>query len=100
MSAARQQTVAHTVTFSGQAAGESPVVPATSWTVDEITEQHDGYWTVHDPATGIFGSGSDQGAARLDLQHALHEHMDVLNRQDVLSPELSAQLAYLRVRLS
>jgi predicted RNase H-like HicB family nuclease len=72
---------------------------AATWSA-EIAEEHDGYWTVHDVETGIFGSGETQEAAREDFERALHEHLDVLERQDSLSDELTAQLTYLRFRLS
>ena len=70
-----------------------------TWTT-EIAEEHDGYWTIHDPVTGIFGSGPDRETAHADFERALREHLDVLERQHELSPELSSQLAYLRQRLT
>ena len=80
---------------------------APTWTnapakisTQEIVEEREGYWTVRDPQTGIFGSGPDRDAAFDDFGHALHEHYDVLARQDALSEELTLQLAYLRQRLA
>lgn len=80
------------------AAGEHEHV--STWSADEVVEQHDGYWTVQDPVCGVFGSGPDQASAIEDFQRALREHLDVLSRQEALSPDLLAQLAYLRDRLS
>ncbi len=62
--------------------------------------RHDGYVTLHDPFTGIFGSGADEPAALIDYRNALYEHLDVLSRQERLTPGLAAQLAYLRNVLS
>ena len=78
----------------------SPVVETrteaeATWSAP-ILEEHGGYWTVRDVGTGIFGSGADPEAAHRDFERALREHLDVLERQDALSPELTAQLAYLR----
>lgn len=61
---------------------------------------HDGLVTLQDPFTGIFGSGADETAALLDYRAALDEHLDVLSRQERLTPGLAAQLAYLRDVLS
>lgn len=49
--------------------------------------------------TGIFGSGQDPNEAFRDLFAALHEHRDVLERQESLSPGLQEQLEYLRALL-
>lgn len=49
-----------------------------------------------DSLTGIFGYGSDVKEAARDLATALHEHRDVLERQEALSPALQEQLNYLR----
>ena len=67
----------------------------TSWSAP-IVDEHDGYWIVRDVETGIFGTGPDAAAAHQDLERALREHLDVLERQEELSSELTAQLAYLR----
>lgn len=72
----------------------------STWSVQEIVEEHDGYWTVVDPHTGIFGSGGDRATALDDFEQALREHFDVLSRQDSLSDELRTQLAYLRLRFT
>ena len=72
----------------------------STWSTEEIAQQHDGYWTIHDLMTGIFGSGADLESANEDFQRALREHLDVLTRQEALSPELSEQLEHLRRRLS
>lgn len=53
-------------------------------------------WIASDRPTGIFGFGHDRNEAILDLIKALHEHRDVLERQDALSPALQEQLDYLR----
>jgi hypothetical protein len=66
----------------------------------DILEEHDGYWTVRNPETGIFGSGADPRAAFDDFENALREHLDVLSRQDSLSDDLQAQLRYLQQRLT
>jgi hypothetical protein len=71
-----------------------------SWSNQEIVEEHDGHWTVRNPETGIFGSGPDRDAAVEDFERALREHLDVLGRQAELSDDLTAQLVYLRQRLS
>ena len=71
-----------------------------TWSTDIVPEPelepHDDYWTAVDPETGIFGSGPDRDAALEDLRQALHEHLEVLDRQEALSEELWAQLVYLR----
>jgi hypothetical protein len=59
----------------------------------------DGYWTVTDGPTGIFGQGSDVLAAIRDFSSAVAEHLDVLERQRELSEELAWQLDYLRARV-
>lgn len=58
-----------------------------------------GYWIVRDDATGVFGCGKRISQARKDFQLAVEEHLDVLEQQEALSPELSWQLKYLRERL-
>ena len=72
----------------------------STWSVEEVVEERDGYWTIRDVATGIFGSGADQLSATEDFERALREHLEILRCQEVLSPDLSAQLEYLRRRLA
>lgn len=55
-------------------------------------------FSVYDPLTGVFGSGADPHKALRDLSAALHEHREVLERQDHLSPALQHQLDQLRRR--
>ncbi len=62
-------------------------------------ESGDGYLTVYDEYTGIFGAGATLVDAFSDLAAALVEHRDVLERQDQLSSELERQLQYLRQRV-
>jgi hypothetical protein len=59
-------------------------------------EKTDGGFVVVDELTGVFGSGADANSAIQDVFAALHEHRDVLERQDALSPALEEQLRYLR----
>jgi hypothetical protein len=66
----------------------------------DILEQHEGYFTVRDLETGIFGTGREPQAAIDDFQIALREHLELLERQSSLSPDLQAQLHYLRARLN
>lgn len=54
---------------------------------------------VVDLPTGIWGAGSDVGAAMRDFRVAAREHLDVLERQERLSEELVAQRDYLRERI-
>ena len=69
-------------------------------TLGPILEKHEGYYTVRDLETGIFGSGADPEAAQTDFERALREHRDMLERQDDLSPKLAVQLAYIRELLA
>ncbi len=62
-------------------------------------ERGDGYCTVTDGPTGIFGQGENAAAAIRDFFVAVSEHLDVLERQSALSEELAWQLEYLRARL-
>ena len=71
-----------------------------SWSDQDVVEQQEGYWTVRNRETGIFGSGPDREAAVEDFERALREHFDVLERQDELSDDLAAQFGYLRQRLT
>jgi hypothetical protein len=59
----------------------------------------DGYWTVTDAPTGIYGQGDDISAAIRDFLAAVAEHLDTLERQTSLSEVLAWQLAYLRERV-
>jgi hypothetical protein len=56
-------------------------------------------WTVVDRETGIYGAGATPEDALDDFRRAAIEHLEVLERQDVLSDELAAQYEYLRERL-
>lgn len=56
-------------------------------------------WTVSDRHTGIYGAGDTPSEALQDFRRAVTEHLDVLERQDVLSDDLAAQLRYLRARV-
>src|SRR5215218_7708323 len=66
------------------------VHPAASFSLRY--ERGHGYWIVRDEVTGIFGCAKRPSGARRDFQLAVGQHLDVLERQDVLSPELSWQL--------
>ena len=66
--------------------------PAPRWKL----ERSDSGFIASDRLTGIFGSGPDPNEAIRDLFAALHEHRDVLERQESLSPGLQEQLGYLR----
>jgi hypothetical protein len=59
-------------------------------------ERTDKGYIASDVLTGIFGFGSDANQAARDLVVALHEHRDVLERQEALSAPLQEQLGYLR----
>jgi hypothetical protein len=67
---------------------------------NDVLEEQDGYWTVTNAQTGIFGSGPTPDDAFSDFAAALREHLDVLERQDALAPALAEQFAYLRGRIS
>lgn len=71
-----------------------------TFSATEFLEEVDGIWTVRDLQTGVFGTGADRQAALEDFDAALHEHLDVLERQPSLSEALQGQLHYLRGRLS
>ena len=65
-----------------------------------IALEHEGSdVVVREVETGIFGVGPDHWAAFRDFSVALQEHVDVLERQDVLSDALHQQLEYLRERV-
>jgi hypothetical protein len=63
--------------------------------LEPVLTEHDGYVTVEDPVTGVFGSGETVLAAARDFRAALEEHVDVLSRQESLAEPLRHQLAYL-----
>lgn len=52
----------------------------------------EGLATVVNAETGIFGAGDTTANAARDFLAALHEHLDVLTRQERLSDELQRQL--------
>lgn len=56
-------------------------------------------FVVEEPATGIFGSGSDLPSAILDFREALVEHRDVLASTPALSAGLQEQLRILNHHL-
>lgn len=58
------------------------------------------YWIVRERETGIFGHAVDLSDALRDFGTAVKEHLDVLERQPELSPDLSWQLEYLRARVT
>jgi hypothetical protein len=62
-------------------------------------QRGEGYFTVTDEPTGIYGQGEDVSAAIRDFLTAVSEHLDVLERQPALSEELAWQLDYLRARV-
>ena len=68
------------------------------WSGEVVLEHGEDYISLCDVATGIFGVGPDLSSASEDLTNALREHLDVLERQEALSPDLEAQLEHLRKR--
>jgi hypothetical protein len=54
---------------------------------------------VADQETGIYGAGASPSEALDDFLRAVKEHLDVLERQELLSDDLTAQLRYLRERV-
>lgn len=62
------------------------------------TEDGSLLFTVSDPVTGIFGTGSAPIDAVRDLARAQKEHREVLEAQESLSPALEEQLRYLQRR--
>ena len=54
--------------------------------------EEEGLTTVVNAETGVFGAGDTAANAALDFLAALHEHLDVLMRQERLSNELQRQL--------
>lgn len=68
-------------------------------TVERIRTEDGGLvFTVSDPVTGIFGTGTTPIDAVQDLAHAQKEHQEVLEAQESLSPALEKQLRYLQRR--
>ncbi|HZR93953.1 MAG TPA: hypothetical protein VFA44_16270 [Gaiellaceae bacterium] len=102
------------MTIATASAAEAPVVPdanvhycpleatAGSYEVEggpllRVTlERDDDVWIVTDQVTGIHGCGPEASEAVNDFGRALQEHLDVLERQDRLSDDLTRQLTYLR----
>jgi hypothetical protein len=72
---------------------------SVSPTFEVTLHRGDGYWTVTDARTGIYGQGDDISAAIRDFLAAVSEHLDTLERQPSLSEELAWQLSYLRERV-
>jgi len=66
---------------------------------DFKVDHADGIWIVEDDASGVFGSGETPLEAMRDFRQAVVDHVDVLSRQDELSPGLEEQLDYLLRRL-
>jgi hypothetical protein len=62
------------------------------------TEEGGLLFTIADPVTGIFGTGSTPIDAVRDLALAQKEHREVLEAQENLSPALEEQLRYLQRR--
>ena len=56
-------------------------------------------WIWEDDVSGVFGSGETPLDALHDFKRAVTEHIDVLSRQQHLSPGLAEQLEYLRQRI-
>lgn len=82
----------------GRFSGFSGVFLSRSTSVSSLyeLEEGDSGWTVRDVETGIFGAGASDADALRDYVLALHEHRDVLERQDALSDDLARQLAYVK----
>lgn len=74
--------------------------PAREALVVESSRTEDGglLFTVADPVTGIFGTGSAPLDAVQDLARAKKEHQEVLEAQESLSFALEEQLRYLQRR--
>jgi hypothetical protein len=85
-----RSAVAHIVAYT---------IAARPWFDIQVRREPD-YWTVVDRETGIFGHGDDLLAALRDFDRAAVEHLDVLQRQESLTDELTAQVAYLRQRVA
>lgn len=71
--------------------------PAPSLTI--AVERADDCTVVREMVVGVYGAGADLREAWEDFTTALAQHLDVLERQEALSDELSRQLAYLRERV-
>jgi hypothetical protein len=74
-----------------EAPARQALIVDSSW-----TEDGDMLFTVSDPVTGIFGTGSMPVEAVQDLSRAQKEHREVLEAQESLSPALQEQLTYLQ----
>lgn len=68
----------------------------TTTRFEPVPIEHDGYYTLEDRVSGVFGSGASAEDAIEDFRSAIAEHRDVLERQEALSPALERQLDYLR----
>lgn len=81
--------------LAGEANYEAPARQAL---IVESSRTEDGgvLFTVSDPVTGIFGTGSVPIDAVRDLARARKEHLEVLEAQESLSPALEEQLRYLQ----
>lgn len=77
--------------------GSYTVRPSPAFDLD--VERNGETWSVLDRETGIHGAGDTPTEALADFRRAAVEHLDVLERQDSLSNDLLAQLAYLRERV-
>ena len=88
----------HRVTYVREEAGYAYAVRTGPSLNVELRHDH-GYWIVWEVETGIFGQGEDVLGAMRDFERAVSQHLDLLERQDALSEELSWQLEYLRARV-
>lgn len=97
-------------TFGGGATAQEAPAPAVAMSEFDyrvaprvihykLERTETGGFLVVEPVTGIFGFGHDRNDALRDLFVALHEHQDVLQRQEALSPGLQEQLNYLSTLL-
>lgn len=73
------------------------ITPAPSF--DFKLQRGGDYWIVRDRQTGIYGDAENLSEALEEFYRAAAQHLDVLERQDALSEELSWQLNYLRTRV-
>jgi hypothetical protein len=64
-----------------------------------VEQTETGSFIAAEPVIGVFGAGQDLNEALHDLFFALHEHREVLERQDSLSAGLREQLDYLNALL-
>jgi hypothetical protein len=101
-SGTEEKAVAHVAAEFSYA---SVFTPAEAYTLRArpgfpIDVEHDGgVWILADPETGVHGAGETPSDAVRDFFRAVHEHVEVLERQAELSADLQAQLSYLRDRL-